>query len=127
MAYPTTNATSRSSGRALTITLWIMQILAAAAFLAAGGLKLSGAPLMVAEFQKIGLGQWLRYLTGLLEVAGAIALLVPRLAFFGAALLAAVVLGALFTHLTVLGLSTAMPAFVLLLLTGTIAYLRRPR
>ncbi len=113
-------------GRGLTITLWILQILAAAAFLAAGGFKLAGAPAMVATFEKLGVGQWFRYVTGLLEVVGAIGLLVPRYAFYAAALLATTMICAIIAHLTVLGGSPAAAA-ILLLLTGTIAYLRRPR
>lgn len=81
---------------------------------------------MVATFEMIGIGQWFRYLTGLLEVAGAVALFMPRSAFYGAALLAMVMTGAVATHLVILG-GSAMPAFILLLLTVTIAYLRRPR
>jgi putative oxidoreductase len=127
VASPKANQITRTSGKGLSVALWTMQVIGAAAFLAAGGTKLAGAPLMVAEFQQIGLGQWFRYLTGLLEVAGAIGLLVPGLAFYGALLLVMVMCGALVAHLTVLGLSTATPAFVLLLLTGTIAYLRRLR
>ncbi|MGA7412552.1 MAG: DoxX family protein [Bryobacteraceae bacterium] len=114
------------SGKGLTITLWVLQILAAAAFLAAGGSKLAGAPQMVALFEKVGFGDWFRYLTGLLEVIGAIGLLVPRYAFYGAVLLATVMVSAIAFHLAVLGGSPAAP-IVLLLLTGTIAYLRRPR
>jgi putative oxidoreductase len=53
-------------------------------------------------------------------------MLVPRATFYGAALLAAVMLGAITAHLTVLGGNPAAPVF-LLLLTATIAYLRRPR
>lgn len=34
---------------------------------------------MVELFNEIGLGQWFRYLTGGLEVVGAVALLIPRL------------------------------------------------
>jgi hypothetical protein len=43
-------------------------------------MKLSGQDMMVQEFDVIGLGQWLRYLTGILELAGAITLLrvLPR-------------------------------------------------
>ena len=80
---------------------------------------------MVATFEKIGLGQWFRYLTGLLEVGGAIGLFIPGLGFFAAALLVMVMAGAVVTHLAVLGGSPA-PALVLLVLTGTIAYLRKP-
>jgi len=112
-------------GKGLTITLWTLQILVAAAFLFAGGAKLVGGPQMVAAFDKIGVGQWFRYLTGTLEVAGAIGLLIPGLAFYGAALLAVVMVGAVITHLAILGGSPA-GAIVLLIVTGTVAYLRRP-
>src|SRR4051794_31962104 len=32
----------------------------------------------IESFEKVGLGQWFRYLTGLLEVAGGVGLLIPR-------------------------------------------------
>ena len=107
------------------IVLWILQILAAATFSLAGGSKLAGVVPMVEMFDKIGLGQWFRYFTGLLEVVGGIGLLVPRYAFHAARLLAIVMVGAIIAHVTVLGGSFA-PALVLLVLTGTIAYLRKP-
>ena len=122
----TTQDAASSPGKGLVIFLWILQILAAAAFFAAGGPKLTGAPMMVAMYDKIGVGQWFRYLTGILEISGAISLLVPRFTFYGAALLAVVMLGAITAHLTVLGGNPAGPV-ILLLLTTTIAYLRRPR
>jgi len=113
-------------GKGLKVTVWVLQIVAAVAFLAAGGAKLSGAPEMVAVFEKVGVGQWFRYVTGGLEIVGAVALLVPRFAFYGAALLVAVMAGAVFTHLVVLGGNPA-PAVVLLGLTGAIAWMRLPR
>ena len=123
------NATPVSSGRRLSrglnVTCWILQGLAAFAFLAAGGSKLASAPPMVEMFAKLGAGQWFRYLTGALEVIGAVALLVPRAAFYGAVLLATVMVGAIVTHLAVLG-GSPIPAVVLLVIVGTVAYLRRP-
>jgi uncharacterized membrane protein YphA (DoxX/SURF4 family) len=116
----------RPSGKGLTILMWTLQILGAAAFLASGVSKLAGAAPMVATFEKIGIGQWFRYLTGFLEVAGAIALVVPAYAFYGGSLLATVMAGAVIAHLAILGGSPAA-AIVLLVITGTIAYLRRPR
>ena len=94
-------------------------------FLFAGGSKLAGAPMMVQMFDAIGVGQWFRYLTGAIEVTSAVLLLVPSLAFFGALALAATMVGAVVTHLFVIGGSPAMP-IVLLAATGTIAWLRRP-
>jgi len=125
MAYPTTNQISRPFGKGRNVALWCLQVLTAAAFLMAGGSKSAAAPLMVAEFDTLGLGQWFRYLTGLLEVVGAIGLLVPRSVFYGAATLATVMAGALIAHALVLGPASAVPAFVLLVVTSTIAYLRR--
>ena len=60
-------------------------------FLLAGGLKLAGVEPMVAMFETIGLGQWFRYLTGGLEVTGAILLLIPTTVLVGGSLLAVVV------------------------------------
>jgi putative oxidoreductase len=112
------------AGRVRTITLWILQVTVALAFLAAGGSKLAGAEQMVGVFAKIGLGQWFRYLTGLLELAGAIGLFIPRYAFYAAGLLMLVMAGAIFAHLTVLG-GSPLPPIVLLLLSAAIAYLRK--
>ena len=120
-----TNTLPAASGKGRIITLWTLSGLAALAFISAGGSKLAGAPVMVEMFDKVGLGQWFRYLTGLLEVAGAIGLLVPRYAFNAARLLAIVMVGAVIAHLSVLGGSFA-PALVLLVLAGIIAYLRKP-
>ena len=124
------NASSYSSARrplskGLNITCWVLQGLAAFAFLAAGGSKLASAPPMVEMFAKLGAGQWFRYVTGSLEVIGAVALLFPRTAFYGASLLAMVMVGAIVTHLAILG-GSPVPALVLLVIVGTVAWLRRP-
>lgn len=111
--------------KAALIALWTVQILTAVAFLAAGAGKFAGGAEVVAAFDKIGIGQWFRYLTGALEVAGGAMLLIPRLAFYGASLLAVVMVGAAISHLTVLGGSPAA-ALILLVVTGAIAYLRQP-
>jgi len=121
----TTNTLAANSGKARLITLWILSSLVALAFLGAGSAKLAGAAAMVELFDKVGRGQWFRYLTGLLEVAGAIGLLIPRYAFYAAGLLAIVMVGAIIAHVTVLGTSPAVPV-VLLILSGTIAWLRKP-
>jgi putative oxidoreductase len=117
---------SNAPTKGLNVTLWVFQILLAAAFLAAGGAKFTNSPDMVEAFQKIGIGQWFRYLTGSLEVLGAIGLLIPRLTFYGAALLAWIMLCAVITCLAILGTSP-VPALALLVFTGAITYLRRPR
>jgi putative oxidoreductase len=121
----TTNALPAAYGKGRLITTWILSGLVALAFVAASGAKLSGVAAMVEVFDKVGLGQWFRYVTGLLELAGGIGLLIPRYAFYAAALLATVMAGAIIAHLTVLGGSPAA-ALILLALSGIIAYLRKP-
>jgi uncharacterized membrane protein YphA (DoxX/SURF4 family) len=121
----TTNALPAASGKGRLITLWILSGLVALAFIAAGASKLAGAAAMVELFDKVGLGQWFRYFTGLLEVAAAVGLLISRYAFYAAVLLAIVMVGAIIAHVTVLGSPPAAPV-LLFVLTGTIAYLRKP-
>ena len=121
----TTNTLPADSGKVRTIALWILSGLVALAFFGAGGAKLAGAAAMVELFDKVGRGQWFRYFTGLLEVAGGIGLLIPRYAFYAAGLLAVVMVGAIIAHLTILGTSPAVPV-VLLVLSGTIVWLRKP-
>jgi uncharacterized membrane protein YphA (DoxX/SURF4 family) len=90
--------------RRLTSTLlWAAQILLAAFFLfvAVPG-KLTGDAGAVQEFAAIGAGQWFRYLVGIIELAGAIGLLVPGVAGLAAAWLAADMIGATIVNATVL-------------------------
>src|SRR2546427_7044633 len=69
-----TQSSSRSTGQIVNVVLWVLQVAAAGMFLMVGFLKLSGDSQLVGLFEAIGLGQWFRYLTGALEVAGAILL-----------------------------------------------------
>ena len=61
------------------ILLELAEVSLAVVFLLVGGAKLIGRHDMIVLFHDIGLGQWLRYLTGVLEVSGATLLLVPLL------------------------------------------------
>lgn len=90
----------------------------------AGGSKLSGSEQMVQLFQAIGLGQWFRYLTGFMEVGGAVLLLIPGLSGLGAALLTGVMAGAVGTHLFLIGGNPTLP-IVLLVLNAFVAWSRR--
>ena len=106
---------------------WILAVLLAGLFIFAGGAKLTGNPGMVREIAQIGLGQRLRYCTGILEVSGAVGVLVPTLRFWAALLLAAVMLGATVTNLFILHIPVlAKLTSVLLGLALALAWLRRP-
>ncbi len=56
--------------------------------------------MMVAEFQTFSYPLWFMTVTGTLEVIGAVAVLVPRTALWGAGLLVCIMVGALISHLT---------------------------
>lgn len=90
-----------------------VKVLLTAAFVAAGLAKLAGVQMLVDEFELLGLGQWFRYVTGVIEVGSAILLWVPGLAAYGAGLLTCTMVGALIAHATVLGMGTSAGVFVL--------------
>jgi putative oxidoreductase len=98
------------------ITLFVTAI-----FTLAGAAKLLSAPGVIEEFRQIGLGQWLRYFTGILEVSGAIGVLIPAFRFRAALLIATVMAGATATNLFILhipalaGLTAALMALMLTL------------
>jgi len=106
------------------IALWAVQLALAGMFVLAGGSKVAGAPAMIALFDAVGIGQWFRYVTGLIEVGSAVALLVPSIAPFGAMALVATMTGAILTHLVDVGGSPIVPA-VLLVGSLTVAWVRR--
>ena len=109
------------SSRAKNLALWALQILTAAAFLMAGFAKLSGQPEMVETFDKVGVGQWFRYVTGGIEVASALLLLIPRLTPVGAFLLLCTMVGAVLTHVALIG-GSPLAALVLGLLAALILW-----
>jgi uncharacterized membrane protein YphA (DoxX/SURF4 family) len=119
------SAVSIQSGRPTRrIGAWTLQGILAAAFLAAGSAKLAGVPYMVELFDQIGIGQWFRLATGIVEVTGAIALVFPGLASIGALWLGSTMVFAVATHLFILHTSPA-PAIVLGVLNALVVYLRR--
>ncbi len=109
--------------KAKNISAWTLQVLLALAFLAAAGAKLASVPMLVQEFNLIGLGQWLRYITAIVEIIGAIALLTPRFAAYGALWLAITMFFATLVHLFILH-DNPTPALVLLVLNLVVFWLR---
>ncbi len=104
--------------------LWAAQILLAAFFLFAALPKLAGQHTAVMMFSQIGAGQWLRYLAGTAELAGAIGLLVPRLAALAAAGLAADMAGASIINVTILHSSAVIMTIPLCVAFALIALAR---
>lgn len=109
-----------------TYGLIVLNIIVALPFVAAGGAKIVGVDMMVQTFDTIGLGQWFRYVTGIIEVAAAILLFVPNKQFYGALMLVFTMVGAIAAHWIWLGPS-AIPAAVLGTLAAVIAFSQRPK
>ncbi|HEY2764929.1 MAG TPA: DoxX family protein [Pseudonocardiaceae bacterium] len=99
----------------------------AAVFVMVAVPKLTADPQAVAGFTAMGLGQPGMYIIGCLEIAGAIALLIPLLCGLAGLAFVGLMIGAVITTLLVFGAGmVAMPA-VVLLLAAIIAWGRRSR
>ncbi len=109
------------------ICIGVLRVLLALVFLTIGTAKLTASLGTVGWFAQLGWGQWFRYLTGLLDIAGALLLFVPRWTFYGALVLACTIRPA--TVLNVLFRLHQNPVvpLVLTLLAATLAWLTRPR
>ncbi len=108
------------------IAVWVLRVVTGALFLAAAVMKFSSQPQMVAEFDTVGLGQWFRYFTAALELAGGLAILVPRLSIAGAAILLTVDIGAFIAQVTVLHIDW-VHTVILAVLLAVLIYLQRPK
>jgi putative oxidoreductase len=111
-------------GRPLTILRWCVQLLLGLLFVNVALAKLTGKPEMVELFTAIGVGQWFRYVTGGLELTGAVLIVVPRTRRIGAALLATIMIGAIAAHGFILHVPPTAPV-VLLLLSGVVLWVQR--
>ena len=123
----TSTAPVTGRGRAVKyVALWALQAVLALMFAMAGLAKVFGDPAMVEMFATIGIGQWFRYLVGTLELAGAVAVLVPRLSGLAALGLVGLMAGATLTNVLVLGTSVLAP-ISLMLASALVAWGRWPR
>ncbi len=119
-----THVNPRAFRKTRLVILWLAQVIAACLFFSAGILTLIGMPDIEGMFYAIGFGQNLRYITGSIQVIGAIMLLFPTKAAFGALLLTVTMFFAVCTHLFLIG-GDFSTAFFLLIFVGIIAWVRR--
>lgn len=87
---------------------WTFRVVAAVILLQTLYFKFTGAAESVYIFTKLGAEPWGRIGSGVVELIAAVMLLVPRTVVYGAALSLVVISGAIFGHLTTLGI--AIPA-----------------
>ena len=116
---------AREKGGAKNIVAWVLCILLACEFISVGVLKLIGASAEVQIFDQVGIGQWFRYFTGVIEVLFGLALLAPKRSRRAAAVLMLGMLGAITAHPTRLH-SSPLVAIATLVLLVAAARLRRP-
>src|SRR5947208_12975359 len=88
-----------------TIIAWICRVAAAVILLQTLFFKFTAAPESVYIFTKVGLEPWGRIGSGVAELVAAILILIPGTTWIGAGLALGVMAGAIFSHLTVLGIS----------------------
>jgi hypothetical protein len=120
------STTTTDRRTAVNLTLWAVQILLAAFLLIASAApKFAGQRDAVETFNQIGWGQWFRYFTGTCEAAGAIGLLIPRLATPAAIGLIGLMIGAVLTQLLVLAPVWALLPASYGVLFAVIAWYRR--
>ncbi len=108
------------------IVVWILQIVLALTFVK-NGWALFGDD-FVKKFDDIGFGQWFRYLTGVLEIATAIGLLIPRVCGIAALGLAGIMGGAALTELFLVtngGFDDALMPIIFMVWALVIAAYRR--
>lgn len=86
------------------IIVWALRILAALIMLQTLYFKFSAAPQSVHLFTLLGMEPWGRIGIGVLELIASILILYPRTTPFGALLGAGLMAGAIFFHLTKLGI-----------------------
>jgi uncharacterized membrane protein YphA (DoxX/SURF4 family) len=98
------------------LTRWLPRIAIALVFMTVGWSKFSD-PMWVRLFGRIGFGQWFRYFTGAMQIAGGVLVLVPRLSLVGIAMLACTMAGAVITWIAFgLALNAPIPGALLIAL-----------
>ena len=78
--------------------------------------KFGSRMLWIRVFAEIGIGQWFRYATGVVEIVGAVLLLIPRATLIAVALLACTMVGAFLVHVFIIGVGP-QSVFVAVLIT----------
>lgn len=123
-ATTTPTTTTRPRPRAGSIALWVLQVLVVLLYLGAAYTKIAADPVAVAGFARMGFGDVGRTAIGVVEVLGAIGLLIPRLAGLAATCFIGLMVPATIFTLIFDPTMWASPVVVLVAVT-VIAWFRR--
>jgi uncharacterized membrane protein YphA (DoxX/SURF4 family) len=121
----TRTTTTATTSRATNAGLWVLQVLLAATYALSAFGKLTADAQNVAGFEAMGLGTTGMYVIGVLELAGAIAMFVPRLTGLAALCFVALMIGAVTATLAVGGGALALIPAVVGVLAAVVAWGRR--
>ena len=125
MTATTISATRPTTSRARNAGLCTLQVLLAAVYAFSAFGKLSADAQNVAGFEAMGLGAMGMYVIGALELAGAIAMFVPRLTGLAALCFVALMIGAVIATLAVGGGGLAAFPAVVGVVAAVVAWGRR--
>ncbi len=116
------------------ILLWICRIVAALILLQTLFFKFSASPESVYIFSQVHIEPWGRIGIGILELIASILLLIPRTSVFGALLALGLMVGAIITHIFIIGIEVMgdggllfIYSLVVLLASAYILWSRRDR
>ncbi len=87
-----------------TTLLWVFRIIAAGIFLQTLYFKFTAAPESVFIFENVGMEPWGRIGSGIIELIAGLLLLWPKKSWLGAAIGLVTISGAIFFHITTLGI-----------------------
>lgn len=121
----TTFAAPTSTSRTRSAVLWTLQVLLAVTYAFSAFGKLTAEAQNVAGFEAMGLGHTGMYIVGALELAGAIAMFVPRLTGLAATCFVALMIGAVVLTLAIGGGPLAAVPATVLLVAAAVAWGRR--
>ncbi len=113
---------ANTSGK--TIAMWILAVAVAGMFVTSSIPKLQGGEQITEAFENWGYPASFVLLIGVLELLGAILVLIPRVATYGAAILVIVMGGAAFTHIST-GIGSPWMALLLIALAAALGWLRK--
>ena len=90
--------------KTLIIFSWIARITVAVILLQTLYFKFTGAPESIYIFETLGMEPWGRIGTGVMELLAAILILIPSTRTIGALMVFGIISGAIFFHITILGI-----------------------
>lgn len=95
---------------------WVLRVVAALILLQTLYFKFTGAEESIYIFTKVGMEPWGRIGSGVAELLASVLLLIPKTAWLGAVMALGVMSGAIFFHLTTLGIEVQEDGGLLLYL-----------